>query len=631
MTTFILSRVQSMSDSLGMEVDACSKSLRGYSTHCHPLFRERIMVHYPVLGQPKLIAGTTFKYTAKGVDGYKGNTTSNFLLQPFYEQEVEQEEEAHVIYPRISHKTVVQDTFEEASMSDHVLSWVTGLSHEGWVSMRRLADADLGTTITDNLLNDFLNSSFSQQVIGYLMSNHWSFPAHTPLIIKGRAVTDDLRMRTKYYPARDDNRAYCADSNRLRQLVGACLNRMIVPKSMIIRKRLHSSRIVRAEDKDILSLSIPMSTHDDDMSVLLLGDISNFTGSLGNSWLMLYCMALDTQGDLRNKYNLFAVGDTIILVNWHELIALYLYLTVHYPCYVEELDEYFTLPGGFLGVNANITTGLHCLSLVMTHICYVEQQYAVNIHAQAGGDDFAFVIQGHKCKVEKAIDSIKRTMTNYVGLLKEFKIVNLGTTGEGVVPDSVFCRKRIIHEISHGKHILRGEESCPIHHSILPGSDLLRFSDQLRAWTEMDLSLLRYEDHYPAMFRVTGSLRRVFLDKYPNIKPLRVHTERICKNEKLQRVGGKLITKTALKIIDGIGVRAWASYICLQTYESKLRHALSLGLIIQRDVVYHGDKVLLTLGTTEEGCLSSHQHRSEVGIFVDVYFLNTLNLILSTN
>jgi hypothetical protein len=589
------------------------------------------MVHYPVLGQPKIIQGATFRYTVNGVNGFKGNNTMNFLLQSFYEQEIDSGEEGHVIYPRISHRTMVRDIFEETSMSDHVQLWVMGLSHDGWVSLRALADADLGTTITDGLLNDFMNSSFSQQVMTMFMSNQWSFPAHTSLVIKGRAVTDDLCMKTKYYPARDDNRAYCSDSNRLRQLVGACLNRMIVPKSMIIRKRLHSSRIVRAESKDLLDLIVPMATRDCDISVLVLGDISNFTGSLGNSWVMLYCMALDTQHALRNKYNLFGLSDTIMIASWHELLVLYLYLTVHYPCYVEELDEYFTLPGGFLGVNANITTGLLCLSLIMTHMCFTQQQYGVEIRAQAGGDDFAFVIHGHKCKVEKAIEFIKRTMTNYVGLLKEFHVVILGSTGEGVVPDSVFCRKRIIHEMNSGRHYLRGEDSCPIHHSILPGSDLLLFDLQLKAWTELDLSLQRYEDQHPDMFRVAGSLRRVFLEKYPGIKPFRVNAERICIDKKVQRVQGRLISKAALESILNIGSREWASYICLQTFESKLRHALSVGLIIQRVVVYRGDKELLTLGATEEGGLDLSSTRSEVGIFVDHSFLNTLNLILNNN
>jgi hypothetical protein len=342
-------------------------------------------------------------------------------------------------------------------------------------------------------------------------------------------------------------------------------------------------------------------------------------------------MALDTQNILRNKYNIFGLGDTLMIASWHELIILYLYLTVHYPCYVEELDEYFTLPGGFLGVNANITTGLLCLSLIMTHICHTQRQYGVNIHAQAGGDDFSFVIQGTKWKVEKAVEFIHSSMNNYVGLLKEFQVINLGEAGEGVVPNSSFCRKRILHERVHGKHVLRGEESCPIHHSILPGSELLRFSDQLKAWVELDLSLLRYETKYPEMFRATGSLRRVFLEKYPSIKPLRVETERICSHTKVQRIGGKLITKAALEAILSVGVRDWSSYICLQTYESKLRHALTLGLIIQRNVVHHGDKELLTLESTEEGCLRTRQLRSEVGTFINTEFLNTLNLILNNS
>jgi hypothetical protein len=339
-------------------------------------------------------------------------------------------------------------------------------------------------------------------------------------------------------------------------------------------------------------------------------------------------MALDTQTSLRYKYNLYGIGDIVMMACWHEILVLYLYLTVHYPCYVEDIDEYHTLPGGYLGVNANITTGLTCLSLIMTHLCHIVRGTNVNIHAQAGGDDFAFIMRGKRHNVECAILSIRSAMNSYVGVLKEFETIELDTLDEGVIPDSTFCKKRICHEIRDGTHYLRGEESCPIHSSILPCSVPLSFTEQVSAWSELDLGLQQYEDLYPHMFKVANCFRRAFLEKYPYIKPIRMRVERICTQAKMLHLEGYILTETAFQLVSSIEVRERSSFICFQTFTSKLRHALNVGLVIQRDILYRGKKESLTLGSSEEGVLGTTRTSEPVCVVVDKVVLKSLLNIL---
>jgi hypothetical protein len=413
MNEFLLQRLQKMSAGLGIGTDACSKSLRGYDTHLFDPFMERMRVHYPQLGQGKLIYGKTFTYHYSRVNGLSGSNLMNDLFSSFYLQEVREDEEVYVIYPKISNKTKFEDPGEEVNpiMRDSVIQWIQDHSNDGVASLWSLASSQLGNSVTDDLLVDFRNSSLSQSIMTFLVSNQNRFPASEHVSCRNRVTRQDLIMDIKYYPARDDNRAYCRDTNRLRQVVGACLNRLILPKSKALRKRTRVASVFNDDEKDILKLSIPISTKEDYVTKLVLLDISNFTGSFANTWIMIFIMALDSQTCLRNKYNFYGFGPNVLVGGWHEILVLYLYLTVGYPCYVESLDEYHTLPGGFLGVNANITTSLLCLAVILKYVRSRGRQLGLDVHCQAGGDDSAFVVHGPETTVNHFISSISNDMT----------------------------------------------------------------------------------------------------------------------------------------------------------------------------------------------------------------------------
>jgi hypothetical protein len=59
---------------------------------------------------------------------------------------------------------------------------------------------------------------------------------------------------------------------------------------MQIRKHLHGSKFIPASDKDKLKIVLP-NRGGEVTTYLITGDASNFTGSLGNSWALLYAIA----------------------------------------------------------------------------------------------------------------------------------------------------------------------------------------------------------------------------------------------------------------------------------------------------------------------------------------------------
>jgi hypothetical protein len=317
-------------------------------------------------------------------------------------------------------------------------------------------------------------------------------------------------------------------------------------------------------------------------------------------------MALDSQTALRNKYNFYGFGPNLLIGSWHEILALYLYLTVGYPCYVESLDEYHTLPGGFLGVNANITTSLLCLAIILKYIRSRGRQQGLDVHCQAGGDDSAFVVHGPESTVNQFISSIKEDMTRYVGQLKEFTVIDLADHPDGIVPDASFCKKRITLKRLHGLYQLRGEHSCPLHQSLLPGCDLTSIKSQCEAWYELDIGLLNYEKRFPEQFKLFDSLRAAFLDKYPKVRPIRRGTQKFWTTQYLVPVSGRYFTKEALRTVNAIEPVEKGSFIALQSTDSKFRYALHNEYVIVRNLYYRGEAVSAVLHPLEEGEVLAH-------------------------
>lgn len=630
MSEFILARIAEMCDSLGLESDSALKSLRGYKTHAHPLLIERLGVAYRDLDYGKHVHGRTFTYHA--TTGTSGSQLMNYLLQSFYDQEMIENNEAIIIYPKLSVKTQRLVDGVNVPMRDCISEWVSELSRNNVAGLRNLVSEELTPDVTSNLLDDFRNSDFASAVLIYLRENGMAFPAAEYVHVASRVVSRDLVMKCKYYPARDDKRSYCQDTNKLRCLVGACLNRLIVPKAKGIRSKLFTASIIRPFDKDMLKLRVIQPSRDDRISVVIVVDISNFTGSFGNAWLMLFCMALDTQGTLRNKYQYFAFGDKFLLASWHEILALYTYLTVGYPCYVEDLDQDHCLPGGFLGVNANITTGLLCLAFILNQLRIDLRDRLDDAHVQAGGDDTAFAISGTHEQVDWAIYHIRKTLEKYVGQLKELTVVNLedGVHGEPL-KDIRFCRKRIILKKKGDAFLLSGEESIPIPCSILPGMSYFNRSDIIQAWRELDLALLSYERTHPDSFRICDAFRAVMLEKYPILQPFRQESA-LKWPSPVPRVeeNGIFYTKLAYEAITQIEEIRVGNFVALQTMKAKARQALHSQIVFKIRTNHSGVEHACFIHNSEKQSFKCNRQYKQISILPDEEFLVSLNKLLNS-
>jgi hypothetical protein len=530
-----------------------------------------------------------------------GSSVINFLLQSFYDQERGSGED-DVIYLKMSVATMDHNNPEE-SLREAAEIWVQSLASEekGYTDFIDLVEDQLGPEFR-SWLDNYGESPISFAIEGYVTQKSGNFSPHDRVQMPKRAdFTQDLIMNVKYYMTRDDNRAYCIDRNKLRSLSGCMLHRLICPKQMWKRHNLRSAEVIKPKDKDILELTVTYKYDDNSCTFLILGDISNFTGSLVNSWLMLHCMARDISGtQLKTRKSLFSLGSRLISARWLDILGVYLYLTVGVPVWIEDDRRFDYLPGGYLGVSANITIGLLFLSMSMIYALRCASPYCYDIKGQAGGDDHAFLVSCPLDMREKVIQLLRYHMSNYVGSLKEFSVIDLDHMPEGIVPDATFCRKRIKLKRTATHMEIRGIDTFPIPVCILP-TVFLPVKERQQAWTELDHAMLGYERRSCMTEPLCDVFRLAFLQRYPTVKPLRSFTKLVWMNVcELTYVRTVALTENAWKLLTtSFPVIGTSDHIALASDDSRLRHLLCSQTLIKKKVEVNGKEVEVAFAQSE--------------------------------
>jgi hypothetical protein len=557
----------------------------------------------------------------------------NYLMQSFFDCE-EPAWGGNVIYLTASSKT--QDpSFEfDESMGESLRRQIHDLSvgNDEPVSFARLTSHYLGSVVASDLLaNDFEQTPVYRGISSFLYT-HKAFPDCYSVQMPNRTLAHDMSMVTKYYAARDDYRAYVRDTNALRHLAGLCLHFLVLPENMRRRSELDRNKVIPAKDKDILNIRIPRPGKEQ-VALLILGDVSNFTGSLANAWLMLFSIAaqLAKWSQDSKKPNLYAVRDAVFSATWYEVIMVYLYLTVGYPAYVEELNLEAYLPGGFLGVSANITVGLLYLAFVLQNLIGILSRTCSCVQAQAGGDDFAFGIVVHNNDKEPVVALIREHFFKYVGHLKEFRVIDLAHISEGVVGDYEFCKKRIVLSTSYSHIYLKGQDNIPVVECLLPAG---RVSD-LKAkqiWSSYTTSLSIWERANGCPQQV-DTLRQLFLLTYPSLVPACQYDRRTvyCSHQDLVKIGFMYLTKLAYELMLRVKSYQLGDVVYLSESEDKVHYCLKSNKLSCTKAEWRGSRVLVVHHDVDLRWMEKRVEFKVVGLSIDEDFLRELLVVIYNN
>lgn len=624
----ILRKLTSLEEATGLAINAFEKSLRAYRTKLHPLLKERLVVLGDTQDDLSDITETSSYQYSNTDEAFTGAQYSNYVFQSFFDHE--EPEFGEIIYIKCSKKTTGPQNQGKLTM-DKIIERKLRQSRESVEigTLRDLCFVELGDEqATDLLQEDYKSTTLCKSIENFLRENHYVFPANRYVQVAGRRLPEDLEMDSKFYPTRNDDRAYCKDRNTLRHLTGCCLHRLFLPKSVSTRENLQRNSVVPAHRKDHVDITIPRRPGR--LHRLTLSDISNFTGSNGNSWAMLHCMALQlSQGGAWSKmHNVFCVRGAFFRATWKEIITIYLYHVVGVPCKLPGSGGLGFLPGGFLGVAANITIGLVMLSVILENLKRLLRKELDFVHCQAGGDDNFFVLVGIEDDVEESTDMIRRHLKDYVGHIKEFQVIDLEDLEPGLIKGARYCKKELWLERGDTYYRVRSLPSIPIPESLSTGGYVTDIPSQLIAWRSLHLDLARWVDEHPFDVRVyADTIRARFLEIYPNCAPP-LHTERIkviAPYAKWEVIEGIKITKGALDRIGSYRDVATDDQTYLNSFRERVRHALVLGDCREISGQINGLEMTLVVSKNGKPPVQIHETKYHVGLIYDEELLRSIN------
>lgn len=513
-----LSRYKAIKKDKSLQYNAFDKSLRSYGTNVHPLFKERLATLCDTsIDDISQITSTTSYQQQVTREGLTASQMTNYIMQPMFDQEEPQF--GKIIPLKCSTRTRAWGEDQGVTNVNAVSARLRILGDEKTLaSISEFCVQDLEQrTVNDLLQSDFRDSSFCSNVLTFLQQNDYSFPSNTPVHVVGRIDRDDLEMASKYYPTRNDERAFCKDRNLTRHITGCCLHRLFHPRDKRLLRGLSRNRNLPAMDKNTINICFP--TLAGVSRKIIVADISNFTGSAGNAWIMLFCMAIQlSEGGTWDKMpNLFSVRGTLFSATWKEIIVLYLYTTVGVFCSVEGYDQKCFLPGGYLGVAANITVGLVMLSTILENFRRREGGALTQFFIQIGGDDMFYYMEGDDMEIERISVKLREELVLYVGHLKEFNEIWLDEVEDGLL-EIEFCRKRLRMERHGNKVKVISEPVIPLPSCLLKCGYLKDSERQMQAWKSLYLSTSSTEKINPETAEAANVVREFFLMIYPNCR-----------------------------------------------------------------------------------------------------------------
>jgi hypothetical protein len=381
--------------------------------------------------------------------GKNGAGVSNVTLDALYLLSDEPEQELVPI--RLSTKTKVAGD-KRTSVKQKVLRTLLPYALKRPVidefTVFTLLDPSIDTRLLDRNL-DLGDIPFFADLIRVVLDN------------VGRKITEDVvndfydkhprqveaSLKVKLYYNRGDLRAYVSDTCLPRAVSGAIVNALVRPKSLKLRKKLHVAKSGPWPAEKGNRLDRCVTCNHGVRVLLILGDVSSFTGSCSSSWALLLAatQALERNPKLKhlNKPIVFVVDNMPFECPAHIAFRVYLYYATMMPVLDTTTNEVFVSAGGMLGVNGNINLTLLAFSIVLMDLREtLEVTLGVEVESQLGGDDFFMQLVGDN--VDDAATHVRTVIEAEVGHLKEFYVHEITDLDHEITLGASFCKRNIL-------------------------------------------------------------------------------------------------------------------------------------------------------------------------------------------
>jgi len=251
----------------------------------------------------------------------------------------------------------------------------------------------------------------------------------------------DIKLSTKLYLNRMDRRTYGSDSLPIRSLVGSIIHALLLPFGKFDNHRPYNRSIPVKKKKDTLILDFEIAQRNE--YTLIFGDISSFTASISNLWVLLLETTYMIERDGLNKKIVVDIAGSLVETSLKEVLRLFVFLGG--GAGIMDGEELFFLKGAILGVAGVDTVAKVLFGLILESICATIPD-VVTARPQAGGDDFYIGLITRSSRPEyriSAVRYIREEVERVVGRLKEFTYETLPDNPVDYISENTFCKKQI--------------------------------------------------------------------------------------------------------------------------------------------------------------------------------------------
>jgi hypothetical protein len=281
------------------------------------------------------------------------------------------------------------------------------------------------------------------------------------------------KLSVRFYINRLERRAFCSDHDELRALVGSALHSLLKHHHRNDTHRPYATTMP-CRNKNILSEDFKMDV--DQEFTLLLGDISSFTASFANTWLLLIEVTsmLETEGR-SDEILILDVRGELIETSIVEILRLVIYMCSAVE--VEHEGERFFSLGAMLGIAGIDTLAKVLFGLILEELCDSLPR-GVEAIPKAGGDDFVIKLRtkvsDHQTR-KISITFLEREISKYVGKLKTFDEIRIASPPCDFLTTATYCKK-ILHVRSEllGNEVrvqIQSQYKIPLFRGLIQGFD----------------------------------------------------------------------------------------------------------------------------------------------------------------
>jgi len=261
-----------------------------------------------------------------------------------------------------------------------------------------------------------------------------------------------LDLKVKLYVQRGDVRAYAADRNCARALVGSILHAIMLPRGDREHDKMPHLDIWPRKGKNIVHETVYVPHHD--TIGVGGGDVSSFTTSNLNIWTRLFSLAqrLESKSDEQwNKPILVLVESKMVEVIPLQVLKSYLYLAPFDQIWDTFNESFYRPRGGVLGMSGVNTIACVLFAISLKALESNAKLNKITLKFKQGGDDFRMRMIGQLHKLRAFAHLIREVLVTTIGQLKEFELEILAKHYDDCVQEQAlrYCKKLICYTWVH--------------------------------------------------------------------------------------------------------------------------------------------------------------------------------------